>query len=154
LLSNADIAINLRYPTMGEASHSQLHLWAYGLPTLVTKTGWYAEQPAGTVVTADPHSEVDDIKDFFARSFEQPESLLEVGRSGRDWLKANHTTSTYVRDLVDFAERVGSLPSWILSRHFSERAATAISSLHLDPDQLPFRPSLVRVIKSLAGIHE
>ena len=49
-LLQADLAINLRYPTMGEASGSQLRIWAHALPSLVTNVGWYATLPADTVV--------------------------------------------------------------------------------------------------------
>ncbi|MEZ5829608.1 MAG: glycosyltransferase [Dongiaceae bacterium] len=153
LLADADVAINLRHPTMGEASHSQLHLWAHGLPTLVTKAGWYAEQPPGTVVTAEPCREVDDIKGFLAHAFTQPESLIALGKKGCDWLIANHTPSSYVDEFVKFAEKIGSVPSWTLARSFSERAGAAISSLRLDAAQVTHASSLVRAIKSLSGLH-
>ena len=35
-LDDADLAVNLRYPTMGEASGSQLRIWDHALPSLVT----------------------------------------------------------------------------------------------------------------------
>src|SRR5579863_10480689 len=35
-LDRANLAVNLRYPTMGEASLSQLMIWDHALPTLVT----------------------------------------------------------------------------------------------------------------------
>ncbi len=48
-LSQADLAINLRDPTMGEASGSQLRIWAHALPSLVTRVGWYATLPDDAV---------------------------------------------------------------------------------------------------------
>src|SRR5262249_38121569 len=38
-LARAHLAVNLRYPTMGEASASQLRIWDYALPSLVTPVG-------------------------------------------------------------------------------------------------------------------
>src|SRR5262249_58843846 len=35
-LAAAHMAINLRFPTMGEASASQLRIWNFALPSLVT----------------------------------------------------------------------------------------------------------------------
>jgi len=47
-LERADLAVNLRYPSMGEASLSQLVIWEHALPALVTRVGWYATLPEDT----------------------------------------------------------------------------------------------------------
>ena len=41
---NLELLINLRYPTMGEASLSQLRIWRHALPSMVTQVGWHEEQ--------------------------------------------------------------------------------------------------------------
>ena len=38
-LASAHLAINFRFPTMGEASVSQLQIWDHALPSLVTRVG-------------------------------------------------------------------------------------------------------------------
>ena len=48
-LASAHLAINLRYPTMGEASASQLRIWGHALPSLVSPVGWYSCLPEGAV---------------------------------------------------------------------------------------------------------
>src|SRR5437762_1535146 len=48
-LDAADLALNLRNPTMGEASLSQLQIWDHALPSLVTRLGWYAALPKEAV---------------------------------------------------------------------------------------------------------
>lgn len=102
LLAKSDVAINLRFPTMGEASKTQLHLWTFRKPTLVTGTGWYAEQPADTVVALDSNNEIAGIKSFFAQAFEKPQSLIEIGQRGRAWVTAMHSPTRYASGLVDF----------------------------------------------------
>ena len=57
-LSTAGLAINLRYPTMGEASASQLRIWEHALPSLVTRVGWYASLPEDAVAHVRPENEV------------------------------------------------------------------------------------------------
>ncbi len=52
-LALCDVAINLRYPTTGEASGGVMRLLAYGKPTLVSNVGWFAELPSETVVQID-----------------------------------------------------------------------------------------------------
>ena len=46
-LAGADMAINLRYPTMGEASGSQLRIWDHALPSLVSASDGLRRPPAG-----------------------------------------------------------------------------------------------------------
>ena len=43
--SAATFAVNLRYPTLGETSHAVCRLAGYGLPLVVTDTGWFRELP-------------------------------------------------------------------------------------------------------------
>jgi glycosyltransferase involved in cell wall biosynthesis len=115
LLAGSDVAINLRFPTMGEASHSQLHLWAAGLPTLATNTGWYAEQPETTLVRIEPAREIEGIKEFIALAFEQPQLLLEVGRKGREWVERVHSPMLYAKNLVEFLGSIAG-PPWRRAR--------------------------------------
>jgi glycosyltransferase involved in cell wall biosynthesis len=52
-----DLAINLRFPTTGEASGVVMRLLALGVPTIVTDAGWFAELPPGVAarVAVGPH---------------------------------------------------------------------------------------------------
>jgi glycosyltransferase involved in cell wall biosynthesis len=49
-LALTDVAVNLRFPTSGEASGAVMRLLAYGKPTLVSHAGWFAELPRAVVV--------------------------------------------------------------------------------------------------------
>ena len=60
-LNRAHLALNLRYPTMGEASGTQLRIWDHALPSLVTRVGWYAELPSDVVRFVRPEDEINDI---------------------------------------------------------------------------------------------
>ncbi len=115
LLAESDVAINLRFPTMGEASHSQLHLWAAGLPTLATNIGWYAEQPETTLIRIEPSREIEGIKEFIAVAFERPQVLLDVACKGHEWVARVHSPTLYAKNLVEFLGSIAG-PPWRRAR--------------------------------------
>lgn len=104
-LSRADLAINLRNPTMGEASSSQLHLWANGLPTLVSRVGWYAALPSDTVFHVDCLHEVEDVRAHLAAFAHDRAPFIVAGQRGRDRLLAVHGTDRYVDALMQIAQQ-------------------------------------------------
>lgn len=100
-LSRSDLAVNLRDPTMGEASASQLLIWQHGLPSLVTDIGWYATVPKDTVAFVRRDAELEDIQSHLANFLRNPEAYRELGRSGRRYVEEHHTVEAYVRGLLD-----------------------------------------------------
>ena len=147
-LSTADLAINLRFPSMGEASLSQLQFWDYALPTLVTRTGWYASLPESATAFVRPEHEVADIQTHLAAFLSDPAAFQQMGERGRQEL-ANHDPEKYVEAMVAFAsealdhaprvpalslaQRVGSdLSEWLhpsASQYVLDRASGAITML-------------------------
>jgi glycosyltransferase involved in cell wall biosynthesis len=114
VLGQSDLAVNLRYPTMGEASHSQLRIWSGGLASLVTRTGWYAELPPETVGFVDPASEIADLHDHFRAALAHPETLRAIGDAGRRHLETRHDPEIYVRDLLAGLDLMMKTPGSIL----------------------------------------
>jgi glycosyltransferase involved in cell wall biosynthesis len=104
-LSTTDLAINLRYPSMGEASGSQLQFWDYGLPTLVTRTGWYASLPEGATAFVRPEREVEDIQAHLRAFLADPGAFRAMGERGRQSLK-NNDPEKYVDAMTRFAAEV------------------------------------------------
>jgi len=101
-LSTADLAINLRYPSMGEASGSQLQFWNYGLPTLVTRTGWYASLPEDAVAFVRPDNEIEDIQSHLRVFLADPGAFRAMGERGRQSLE-NNDPEKYVDAMTQFA---------------------------------------------------
>lgn len=106
-LECADLAINLRHPTRGEASHSQLMIWEQALPTLVTRADWCGELPEETVGFVRPEHEADDLSDQLSAFLAQPERFLEKGRHGRSRLDERHKPAAFVAAVLDLAARTG-----------------------------------------------
>jgi len=120
-LERSDLAINLRDPTMGEASASQLRIWKHGLPSLVTDTGWYATLPKNTVATVRRDAELEDIQAHLRGFLTTPEHYRELGRNGRIYVEENHTVEAYVTGFMQLIEAtVASLPrqavAWMAGR--------------------------------------
>lgn len=102
-LDRAHLAFNLRNPTMGEASFSQLQIWEHALPSLVTPIGAYAAYPEDAVSFVRPEREVEDIQEHLRRFLADPESFFRKGRQGRQVLEDQHSPEQFARALLDFA---------------------------------------------------
>jgi len=99
-IADAAVALNLRYPTMGEASGSQLRLWDHAIPTMVTKTGWYDSLPGDAVLFVRPDSEVEDIRAGLQSLLSDPAALSRLGEKGRHILDTEHTPAQYATALA------------------------------------------------------
>jgi glycosyltransferase involved in cell wall biosynthesis len=108
-LTRADLALNLRYPSMGEASGSQLYIWDAALPSLVTRTGWYASLPEEAVFFVEPDDEVATIRMHLAALRQDPERFRRAGLRGRDVVLQHHAPATYAQGLVEIAHQAKAL---------------------------------------------
>jgi hypothetical protein len=127
LLDEADLALNLRNPTRGEASGSLLRIWSHGLPCVVSHCGIYALIPEDAAVRIP----VDDTEILaLARELdglaEDPESYYRIGYKGRDYLAAAHTPEMYVDGLLDFLPEVEAYRSRSYLEHYLPRIAHEI----------------------------
>ncbi|MGD1711794.1 glycosyltransferase [Dapis sp. BLCC M172] len=105
-LANADLAINLRYPTGGEASGSQLRIWSHGLPALVTRIGWYAQIPENAVAFVNHDHEIADIQRQLQNFVADPASFARMGENGRGILATEHSPALYAQKILNFAREV------------------------------------------------
>jgi glycosyltransferase involved in cell wall biosynthesis len=126
-LANAHLAINLRYPTMGEASGSQLRIWSHALPSIVTQVGWYAQLPENTVVFVRPEHEIEDIHKHLQSFLANPEQFIEMGRNGRRILEQQHAPEAYAQAIVDFAQKAQNFRHCSVASKLVERVGEQIS---------------------------
>ena len=108
-LARADCAINLRYPSMGEASASQLRIWDMALPSIVTRTGWYATLPDNAVFFVEPEREVETLAAHLEALRRDPARFRLAGLRGRAVLEQQHTPAGYAAGLLNVAEQIGAL---------------------------------------------
>lgn len=129
-LAAADLAINLRYPTMGEASGSQLRIWAHALPALVTNTGWYAGLPADAVAFVRPgENEVSDIQSHLGAFLDDPKRFALMGQAGFEVLKQEHSPGDYVASLLEFAAEASLFRAQAAAGKLAERAGQLTTEL-------------------------
>ena len=102
-LASSHLAINLRYPTKGEASGSQLRIWSHALPSLVTRVGWYAELPRDTVSFVRPDYLVEDLCAHLRAFAGRPAGYAESGMRGHDYFVERHSPTAYAAKIVDLA---------------------------------------------------
>lgn len=126
-LSQAHLAINLRYPTMGEASGSQLRIWKHALPSLVSRVGWYATLPAEAVAFVEPEREAPDLHDQLNAFLSDPARFATMGEQGRRILETQHAPDTYAQSIVDFVAHAQNFRSRSLGPQLAERAGTLMS---------------------------
>lgn len=121
-LAQSDVAVNLRLPSMGEASSTQLLLWQYGLPSLVTQTGWYATLPADTVAFVRPEHEIDDIRAHLADILQWPEKYRALGLNGRRYVDERCTLREYAEGLIRLAHQVRDFRAVWIARQLAAHA--------------------------------
>jgi glycosyltransferase involved in cell wall biosynthesis len=98
-----DLAVNLRYPTMGETSASVLRLLGEGVPTVVSDVGWYAELPDDCVVKIGVGETMRaDLRTALTRLLSQPELRAGLGQRGQAYVSAQHAVQQVARQYIDF----------------------------------------------------
>jgi glycosyltransferase involved in cell wall biosynthesis len=125
-LRQTDLVVNLRDPSMGEASGSQLHLWQYALPSLVTHKAWYATLPEDSVAFVRPEHEVEDIQGHLANFLRDPESYRTLGRNGRRHVAEHHSIEKYTSGLLEIAGHASEFRAKWIARDLATRSATAM----------------------------
>jgi Glycosyl transferases group 1 len=128
-----------------------LHLWQYGLPSLVTRRAWYATLPEETVAFVRPEHEVEDIQRHLTAFLANPETYRELGRNGRRHVAENHSIETYASVLLDVAARTPELQAKWIARDLARRSATAMSEWSDDATIGSLSAAVARQIEMLTA---
>lgn len=113
-LAEAHLVFNLRYPTMGEASGSQLRIWNASAAAVVTDLGWYGSLPDDTVFKIPLEGETSALQDLVRRVNANRSLGATRGQTGRARLEARHTPALYAQGIAELAS------------HFAEDSAQAL----------------------------
>jgi hypothetical protein len=150
MLQTSHLALNLRYPTMGEASGSQLRIWYHALPSLVSDVGWYANLSRDTVVHVRPEHEIADIHSHLRAFLKDPESFARMGRRGLDTLHEEHDPEGYVHTILDMAANVRQFHARKSAYDLARRAGIDMGSWTSNTGQEPIR--IAEKIHEICGI--
>ena len=122
-LAETDVAVNLRFPSMGEASAAQLRIWDQGLPSLVTNTGWYGELSQDAVLFVRPDNERQDIQQHLRTFVSDPGLMVRMGTRGREILLREHSPEVYVSALLNLIDSSTRFAPVLASLRLTDRAA-------------------------------
>ena len=125
--SAATFAVNLRHPTMGETSHAVCRLAGFGLPLVVSDTGWFRELPDSFAdkipVGGD---EVAQLARVMERLAFEPDLARERGLAASAWgvpRRPERIAEAYRAVLEEAAE------GWSRPRGTAGRVAEALARL-------------------------
>lgn len=146
-----DLVVNMRYPSMGEASASQLHCWHYALPALVTRTAWYETLPENTVAFVRPGHEADDIQAHLAAFLIDPEKYRELGRNGQRHVIENHSIEAYAESLLEIAAHAPEFQARWIARDLARRAGAAMNAWSDSITMDAFLPRVAEEIRAMVS---
>src|SRR6056297_527182 len=104
MLAKAHLVFNLRNPTMGEASGSQLRIWNAAAASVVTDDGWYRDVPDNTVFRIPKDGEVASLKTLLHQLSQDPHIAMAKGAEGRKRLLDRHSPEHYADGVVQIAQ--------------------------------------------------
>ncbi len=129
ILATADLAINLRYPSMGEGSGSQLRIWDHALPSLVTRTEGYAEMLDNVVYFVRPDHEGEDIRAHLRSLIADPESFRQTGRNGKSLLEREHAPALYLQGLQQIVGNIEAMRTGWTRRSLADSIGAKLGNL-------------------------
>lgn len=102
-IANAHLVFNLRNPTMGEASGSQLRIWNAGTASVVTNHGWYGTLPDECVFKVSSEHELSDLIELLSALQDNRHLGAKPGVAGRKQLETRYSPERYVAGLLAIA---------------------------------------------------
>jgi hypothetical protein len=98
------------------------------LPSIVTRTGWFASLPESAVAHVRPESEVADIQKQLGNFLNDRPQFDRMGVEGKRRLYPAHAPETYVNALLNLAARVIEFRPHATAHHLARRAGEGMSS--------------------------
>ena len=130
-LRQAHLVLNLRHPSMGEASGSQLRIWNAAAPSVVTREGWYAGLPEDVVYSIDTDNEIAQLLALLLRLAADRRAGDEIGTAGRAYFEAHHAPTAYAQNIVAWDEETAGQAGRDLALRLSSERHKA-RNLHPD----------------------
>lgn len=103
LLGRAHLVFNLRHPTMGEASGSQLRIWNAAAASVVTDQGWYHHLPDDTVFRVPVEEDVVALRVLLERLDKDRTIGQSLGAAGYARLVEHHGPAQYADGIAEVA---------------------------------------------------
>lgn len=106
-MAATDVAINLRHPTAGETSGTLVRLLGMGKPVVVSRTGAFAEFPAGCCAQVDlDDTEEDLLLAYLERLADDDDLRHRLGENARRHVAEHHSLEGSARGYADLLRQV------------------------------------------------
>jgi glycosyltransferase involved in cell wall biosynthesis len=105
----ADMVFNLRHPTIGEASGTQLRIWNGAAPSVVTRLGWFGDLPDDCVLKLSVENEAAELDQLLTRLAQDRHAFDPLGAAGRARVLAEHAPEAYARIVLAAAAETPEL---------------------------------------------
>jgi hypothetical protein len=134
LLSAADLAINLRYPTAGESSASLIQFLGCGVPTLITDHGVSAELPDAVAAKIPwDEREAAALTDTLRYLLTHPEEREALGSRARAHVLAHHSLQRVVERYLAAIETTAADAALRMVRRAEKSLVSLLDPLRLHP---------------------
>ena len=138
-LAACDIALNLRYPTVGESSGTLLRALGLGRASLVSGVGSFQELPDDVCVKIPVGpGEEDQIFEYLNLFVSRPEVARALGERARDYVARECNWALAARRYTEFLEVVASGGEWPPAA--PEPAAVSQPEPQPAPEPVPEQP--------------
>jgi len=155
--SAADLAVNLRHPTVGEASGAVCRLAGFGLPLIVSDAGWFRELPDAFATKVPVGAgEIEALAEELSNLAFDPSRARRRGEAAAEWgdrRRPDRVAAAYAMLLREAAESRGR------SRALSGRLGVELSVLGVgrpgafrSPSREPDAVLVAEVSARLAGL--
>lgn len=132
LLCRAHLVFNLRHPTMGEASGSQLRIWNAGAASVVTDQGWYASLPESAAYKIPVEGEETALRELLMRLQDDRHMGEATGVAGYELLRTVHDPARYADGIVEIARAFPQDARDAVMAHASRRLLSRVSGDAID----------------------
>lgn len=107
-ISSAEIAVNLRYPSMESSSLSLVEQMSMGKPLVVTDTSYYSELPAEVAFKIPVAIEDRELRRALVALVEDSGLRERMGTAAAEYARGHHDAAKYAARLLSFVQRVAT----------------------------------------------
>lgn len=110
-LSAVDIILNLRYPSMGEASASLIQAMSFSKPVVVTNHAWFSELPDDAVIKVGfGLTEVDEIVEAITKLVMDKKYRENIGLNAKAYVENYCTPQQVASKYLDIIKKTSKEP--------------------------------------------
>jgi glycosyltransferase involved in cell wall biosynthesis len=102
-IAEAHLVFNLRFPSMGEASGSQLRIWNQAALSVVSQVGWYATLPDDCVIKISIENERRELIDLLRLLDADRTRFVARAVAGRANVERRHSSHAYAAGILEIS---------------------------------------------------